>query len=472
MKRLKVLLLKPFSQADELIPPFGLGYLATAIRDKHEVTILDCLKEKLPPNKLGPVLERGQYDIVGIQVFTFHVPATREYSEVIKKILPQARIVLGGPQPSASPRDVFSLLPQADWAFLGEAEIGLPKLLELIALGDLTSASLREVPGLIWREQNNIKVNQQIFFADIDRFGMPAWDLIRPETYPISPHGGFYKNYPIAPIVISRGCPFSCTYCAGRLVSGKRIRYRSAAKVIEEVKLLYHQYGIREIHIEDDNFTFNHELVREFCRLLKESRLDISWTCPNGVRLDTLTEDLLLVMKASGLYFISVGIESGSDRVLREMKKSLTTEKIREKIYLIKKCGLEVSGFFIIGYPTETRQDIEMTIDFACSLGLKRAAFFQFKPFPGSDIARELAERGEWRWDSSSAEDWNKFILADAVYAPPGFTLMEMKKWRQKALRRFYLRPRVIIDFVRDIRGPKHLWLIMKRAYAWLWRVE
>jgi len=472
MKRLKVLLLKPYSPADELIPPFSLGYLATAIRDKHEVTILDCLKEKLPPDKLDPALERGHYDIVGLQIFTFHVPIAKEYLRVIKRVLPEARIIVGGPHPSASPKNIFDLLPLADWAFIGEAEIGLPKLLERVAENRLTPEYLTAIPGLIWRDGDDTIVNQQVFFDDIDRFGMPAWDLIRPDTYPFSPHGGFYKNYPIAPIIITRGCPFSCTYCAGRITSGRKIRCRSVAKVIEEIKLLYNQYGIREIHIEDDNFTFNHDLVREFCRQLKENKLAVSWTCPNGVRLDTLTEDILLIMKDAGLYFISVGIESGSDRVLREMKKSLTTEKIREKINLIKKCGLEVSGFFIIGYPTETRQDIERTISFARSLALKRAGFFLFKPFPGSDIALELAEKGEWQWDNVTDEEWNRFILADAVYAPPGFTLSEMKEWRKKALRRFYFRPRIVIDFIKDIQGLKHFLFILKRVYRWLWQAK
>ncbi len=468
MKRLKVLLLKPYSQVDELIPPFSLGYLATAIREKHDVTILDCLKEKLPPNKLEPILKSHQYDVVCLQVFTFHIPVALEYIKIINRILPPARIILGGPHPSADPENIFSLFPQIDWAFIGEAEIGLPKLLEFIALNNPVSESLNDIPGLIWRRSDKVIVNQQVFCVDIDQFGMPAWDLIRPDTYPFAPHGGFFKNYPIAPIIISRGCPFSCTYCSGRIVSGRRIRYRSVVKVIEEIKLLYHKYGIREIHIEDDNFTHNHELVKEFCRELKENKLAISWTCPNGVRLDSLTEDLLKTMKEAGLYFISVGIESGSDKVLKDMKKSLTTREIRDKINLIKKCGLEVSGFFIIGYPTETREDIEKTIDFACSLSLTRAGFFLFKPFPGSDIARELVKRGEWQFNNS-AEAWSKFILADAVYAPPGFTLKEIKQWRKKALRRFYLRPRIIINFIKAIRGPKHFLLIIKRIYSWLW---
>ena len=247
---------------------------------------------------------------------------------------------------------------------------------------------------------------------------MPSWDLLRPDTYPLAPHGGFFKNYPIAPIIITRGCPFACTYCAGYLVSGKKIRHRSIDKVIEEIEVLYHKYGIREIHIEDDNFTFYHDLVYEFCKKLKEHNLNISWTCPNGVRLDSLDKELLLTMKEAGLYSISVGIESGSDKILKDMKKNLTKEKIREKIELIKDCGLEVSGFFIIGYPTETKKDIMDTINFAGSLDLKRAGFSLFKPFPGTEATRQLVEKGELK--EMSDEDWAHFVLADAVYAPPG----------------------------------------------------
>ena len=164
----------------------------------------------------------------------------------------------------------------------------MAKLLDLIAEDKISHETLKERAGFDVERWSRTIVNQQIFVENLDELGMPSWDFIRPDTYPLSPHGGFFKNYPIAPIIISRGCPFSCTYCAGHLVSGKKIRFRSTDNVIEEIKILYHQYGIREIHIEDDNFTFIRNLVMEFCRKLKENNLNISWTCPNGVRLDTL----------------------------------------------------------------------------------------------------------------------------------------------------------------------------------------
>ncbi|MCX6731762.1 MAG: radical SAM protein [Candidatus Parcubacteria bacterium] len=470
MKRLRVLLMKPYSRADELIPPFSLGYLATAIRKNHNVEILDGIKEKLTLGKLEKILREKNPDIIGIQVFTFHIATTKDYLRLIKRVLPKTKIILGGPHPSARPDDIFGFFPEADWAFKGEAEIGLAKLLDLVAEGGTSGENLVGVPGLIWRDGDRTIINEQIFIENLDELGMPSWDLIRPDTYPLAPHGGFFKNYPIAPIIISRGCPFSCTYCAGHLVSGKKIRFRGADNVIEEIKILYHQYGIREIHIEDDNFTFNRNLVMDFCRKLKEDNLNISWTCPNGVRLDTLDKVLLLAMKDAGLYSISVGIESGSERILKDMKKNLTKETIKEKINLIRECGLDVSGFFIIGYPTETKDDIMETIDFARSLDLKRAGFSLFKPFPGTEITRNLIEKGELK--EISDEDWTRFVLADAVYAPIGFTREEMKKLRRKALLRFYLRPKIVIKFIKEIRNLTHLKLIMKRIYNWLFKAK
>ncbi|MBN2094135.1 MAG: radical SAM protein [Candidatus Zambryskibacteria bacterium] len=470
MKRLKVLLMKPNSESDELIPPFGLGYLATAIRGKHDVKILDGIKENLTLEKFENILQKERPDVVGLQIFTFHVIRVKDYINSIKKVLPRAKIILGGPHPSCSPQNIFEFLPKADFAFRGEAEIGLTKLLALIAENQTQGENLSGIPGLIWRSGEQTKINAPIFVEDLDELGMPSWDLIRPDKYPLAPHGGFFKNYPIAPLIITRGCPFSCTYCAGYLISGKKIRHRSVDKVIEEIKILYHDYGIREIHIEDDNFTFYHELVYEFCQKLKENNLDITWTCPNGVRLDSLDEKLLKAMKKAGLYSISVGIESGSDKILKDMRKNLTTAKIREKIKLIKDCGLEVSGFFIIGYPTETKLDIMETIKFAMSLDLKRAGFSLFKPFPGTEATQKLMEKGELK--EMSDEDWAHFVLADAVYAPPGFTKTEMKVLRRRALLRFYLRPKIMFKFVSEIKSPKHFKVILKRIYSWLFAAK
>lgn len=470
MNYMKILLMRPYADSDELIPPIGLGYLATAVRQNHEVEILDGIKEKLTAEKFAEILKNGQYDVIGMVIFTFQVKQARDYIELIRKMIPEAKIILGGPHPSCSAENIFEFFPHLDWAFKGEAEVGLARLADIIASGQLSKEELAVVPGLIWRDGARTVVNQQIFVENLDELGMPSWDLLKPETYPLAPHGAFFKNYPIAPIVITRGCPFSCTYCAGHLVSGKKIRYRSVANVIKEIKLLYHRYGIREIHIEDDNFTFNRDYVKEFCRQLEVNNLNISWTCPNGVRLDSLDEDLIKEMKEVGLYSVSVGIESGSERILKAMKKNLTKEKIAEKIGLLRKCGLEVSGFFILGYPGETKKDIMDTINFALELDLKRAGFSLFKPFPGTEITADLIKKGELK--DITDEDWGRFVLADAVYAPAGLTRAQMKKLRRLALFKFYLRPKIIFKFLSEIKNFKHLKVVLKRIYSWLFKAR
>lgn len=467
--RKKILLFRPYSKADELIPPFGLGYLATAIRQKYEVEILDGLKEKMTPDKFKDFLSRKKFDVIGIQVFTFHINIAKEYIKIIKEVSPETIIILGGPHPSSDSQNIFYHFSEIDWAFKGEAEIGLAKLLDLIGEKEkLLEPDLADIPGLIWRDKNNQTIiNQQIFVEDLDTLGYPSWDLLKPSTYPLSPHGAFFKNYPIAPIIITRGCPFSCTFCAGHLVSGRKIRKRSIASVIEEIRELYHKYGIREIHIEDDNFTFYKDLVMEFCRELKRNNLNISWTCPNGVRLDTLDEEILLAMKESGLYGISVGIESGSDKILVQMKKNLNTGKIREKINLLRKVGLEVIGFFIIGYPTETREDILKTINFAKELPLKRANFMIFKPFPGTAITSQLLDSGQLK---DIHQNWDKFILAEAIYAPSGLTVKKLKQLRRRGFFRFYLRPKILTGMLGEIKNFSHFKAVAKRIFRWIFK--
>lgn len=465
MDGLSVLLMKPYSVADELIPPVGLGYLATAIRDNHQVTLIDGIKEKLTLEKFKELITREKFDVIGIQIFTFHLNSIKGYISVAREILPSVKIIIGGPQPSCEPETIFNHLPNIDYAFRGEAELGLSKLLNLISGNKINNESLESVPGLIWRSGGNVIINEQAFVKNLDDLGFPAWDLIKPNTYPLSPHGAFFKNFPIAPITITRGCPFPCTYCAAHLISGKPIRTRSVGHVMKEIELLYNQYGIREIHIEDDNFTLNRNFVIEFCQELIKRKMDLSWACPNGIRLDTLDEEMLELMKKSGLYVVSVGIESGSPRILAAMKKRLTKEIIREKICLIRKVGLEVIGFFIIGYPDETKKDILETFRFAEGLDLKRANYMIFHPYPGTPITKRLQAEGQL---NIKDEDWPKFILADVAYSPPGISKDELKRLRRYGFLRFYLRPKILFKMLSEIKSPKHFLTVFQRIFRWL----
>lgn len=457
---MNILLIKLNSPADEIIPPISLGYLASTVREKHNIKIIDCLKENLSIEQVAEYAKN--YQVVGITLFTKDLSLCKKYLTNIKKVNPDVITILGGPHPSAVPEETLTFFKDlVNFIFVGESEIGFPKLIDFLESGQPT---LEKIEGVAFIKDHKIYQNPTVCPENIDDFKV-AWDLIPPNSYPMAPHGAFFKQYPIAPIITSRGCPFHCTFCGGHIISGRKIRQRSIENVISEIKLLYEKYGVREIHIEDDNFTFRKDYVLRFCEEIKKNFPDLTWTCPNGVRIDTLDEEMVSAMKSSGCYALSIGIESGSDRILKLMKKSLSVEKIKQKIEMLKKFDLDINAFFILGYPGETKEDIKKTIDFALSLPLKRASFANFQPLPGTEAYYELINKGLLKIDH-----WEKFSpsLQSTIWAPPGFTVSELAWYRRKALLKFYLRPKIIKDFISGIKNLEHLFYIVKRALRWL----
>jgi anaerobic magnesium-protoporphyrin IX monomethyl ester cyclase len=286
-----------------------------------------------------------------------------------------------------------------------------------------------------------------------------------PQGFPPSPHAAFYREFPVAPMVASRGCPYPCVYCAGKLTMGKTVRYRSVDNVLEEVRLLLGRYKVREIHLVDDNFTYSKEYVLEFCRKVGEESLKFFWTCPNGVRLNTLDEEILSAMKKAGCYAVAVGVESGSQRVLDNMRKGLTLEEIRSKIGAIRRVGLTPIGFFVLGFPGETRAEMEQTLGFSTSLGLRRANFMLFHPFPGTEVFKWIQKRHQRNGLLLTAPSF-----AEVSYIPEGFSARELKDLQRKAFLRFYLRPGVLLRFIGDIRSIRHAYYISRRTLRWMRR--
>ncbi len=197
----------------------------------------------------------------------------------------------------------------------------------------------------------------------------------------------------------------------------------------------------------DDNFTLNRRRAMEFCQRIILEDVEFTFTLPNGVRLDTLTEDLLKLMKRAGFSKrIAVGIESGSERILKMIKKNLTKEKIREKIELMNRTGFQPIGYFILGFPTETRAEMQETINFAVSLKLYRAAFTPLIPMPGTEIFDTLVKDDELPADF----DFINLSTDKVNYAPKGISKEELDKIRRKAILKFHLKPRVVLNYMQD----------------------
>ncbi|MFC1624679.1 B12-binding domain-containing radical SAM protein [Candidatus Omnitrophota bacterium] len=460
---MKILLVKPYNISDHIQPSLGLGYLATSVRGEHEVTILDCIKERTDIFRLKNIIGSSRFDLIGIQCYTFDLKFVKNALTMIKGIDAKIITVIGGPHPSAEPKETMGYFGEVlDFAFIGEAERGFKSLVDYLNAHKL---NISEIPGLAWREDGIVKMNNPYFEQDLDKFGMVAWDLIRPDTYPESQHGAFYKKFPIAPIMLTRGCPYDCTFCAGKVITGKKLRKRSVNHVISEVKFLYDTYGIREFHIVDDNFTMDREYAKRFLEELETLHLDISWALPNGIRMENLDIDFLCQMKRTGLYLVSLGIESGSDRVLGLMKKNLKVDKMRKAVQLITDSGLDAAGFFIMGFPGETREEIDQTIKFSLELNLIRANFFMYLPFPGTESYLKLKETGEL-----NKVNLDEFYFFKAAYNIDGMTSKELKWLQRKAFLKFYLRPRIFFKNMLGIKSVRHFKFLFRRFVNWISR--
>ena len=427
--RLRICLLyppRPGGAGTNLVPPIGLLYLGAILeRDGHEVTLVDCTLS----GARGADLVRNVVDtapeILMISAFTSDVSILQPSIRDLRSQLPDTRFWLGGPHASCVGIQALDEFPEIDAVFLDEAE---ESVTEAISFPEGATE------GVIFRKSRNNSEPRHV--EDLSSLPIPAWHLAPPSLYRGLPNGVVIKKLPYAPILTTRGCPYQCTFCAGHRITGRRIRHRPLDSVWAEIELLVNDYGVREIHIEDDNFTFDSDYAKEFCRQAISRKLPVLFSTPNGVRLDSLDDELLDLMKAAGWYVIHCGIESGSDKVLRRIRKATTTERIRETIRRIHDHDLPVAGYFIIGLPGETKEDIEQTIRFARSIGLEWAHFASFLPIPGSEDGDRYLEKHDL-----SAEGWAAFHNTSCPAPPESISRRGLKKLQRKAFFRFYMRP-------------------------------
>lgn len=458
---MKILLVRPLSDTYIVSPPLGLGYLATALRNIGiEPYILDCVKEQLTFDDFRAFVGQYKPEIVGFQVWSCDVYQVKKSLATVKIYNPNVVTIIGGAHPSGVLQEALEYFMEADFGFRGEGEIGLPLLVKKIR-GD-APIPFEDIPGLIWRRGDQIKVNPPVFVDDLDSFGFPAWDLMPPADYPEAPHQGFVKAFPVAPVITTRGCPFNCTFCASHTLNGRKVRFRSPDHILQEIKLLKQTYAVKEIHIEDDNFTVNKKYVQRFCQALRENGLDIFWYCSSGIRLDSLDIDTLRLMQDSGAYTFTVAIESGSNRVLKLMQKNLTVETVREQVAMMNRAGCKPTGLFMIGFPGETRAEIRETVKFAKSLDLKRAQFAIFHPMPGSKIYDELKTQGRLKH-----LDWSKIKPSEVAY-DSDIPDRELKRLQRNAFLSFHLRPHIFWYQLKEIKSWAHFWYLLKRTFAML----
>jgi len=428
---------KPASGMHVVLPPIGLGYLASSTQKESpgiDLRILDCHRERFSHDRFGKYLQEYRPDIIGFTAFSMEIKSALDLANTAKKAVKNAAIVFGGPHASSAPHSLLSN-PFIDYVFVGEAEYGFSYFVR-----HFYSEERFKAPGLGYRYGRDIVINEPKLIVDLDEIPFPDYKKMQFEKYPKM---YFMKYFPAAPMISSRGCPYDCTFCAGHKVSGRRWRPRSVGNIMREVEYLKKEYGIREIDFWDDNFTLDKKRVEEFCRSLDLSGDKIKWWCPNGVHVNTVDKDLLSVMRQSGCYAVAFGVESGSERIRDDMRKHISIGKLQELVKFSNRIGLRTQGFFIIGYPQESEEDILKTIRISRSIPFLRASFCLFQPITGSEICTRLIN------EKAIDEKHLELIACDYSKAsiPTRFinNISKIKRLQRKAIIEFYLRPKILL---------------------------
>lgn len=436
---------------DDISIPLGIGYLASVLeREKHDVDVFDFQLRNSTEERLASKIQNEDFDIFGISAATPAAYHAYDTARLLKKHCPDVPIMLGGPHVSAVKEKVFNECPYVDILVFGEGE---DTILDIVnAMG--AEGDLKSIAGISYLDKGApVTTSRRPYMKDLDSIPFPAYHLFDVDRYKNNPFPGQFFRLPMLNVITSRGCPFKCIFC-DRGSMGEVFRSRSAENIIAEIEFLVGRYGVREIRFHDDNFMVDRKRVREFCELLLKKKIDIVWRCSS--RVDLVDRQTLALMRRAGFVSISFGIESGSDRILESIKKGITKKQVRDALRDCRECGIETKAFFMMNLPGETIADVEETLRFSRELPLDWASYQIAFPIPGTEL-RETVRKNNYNIDYSKWDNWGIQMSNEIYYEQKGLPSEYLRRAMKRAWRRFYLRPRIILNFMRRIRDLQAL---------------
>jgi len=413
-----------------IIPPLSLLYVAGILEQASvEVQIIDLIAERL---NFAQALERVKLfnpDLLGFTLNTYSFHPILSWIDLFKKETGLPTLV-GGAHVTLYPEETLSH-QSIDFALVGEADLPLPEFIQ--AFKDKTP--YHGIKSLGFKDNGEIIVDttRQVI-ANIDDSPLPARHLIRNELY----YNILSKRRNFTAMMSTRGCPYRCTFCDQKTPP---YRLRSAQSFVDEIKFNYHTYGIKEFDVYDSTFTANRHRVIEICDMLAEEKLDIGWTVRST--LMAITHEVLDALKRGGCHTIMYGVETSNQEILKQMRKKIRPEVVWDRINYTHKIGIRTLGFFMFGYPGETKETIEDTIKLSLALPLDYAQYTVLVPFPDTEIYEYYQKNSDlgdyWGEATRHPEKIKEIELLDTQV-----TRAEASKLLGQAYRKFYFRPRII----------------------------
>ncbi len=446
---MRIVLIRPNYESTVISPHIGMGYLSSYLKMRGiETVILDNLLYKYDYKKLLKKIKDIKPDCVGITCLSAFYRETKDLSLELKRN--GMKVIIGGVHPTFLPYTTLKET-KCDFVICGEGEEALCNLL-------LNNFDNKTIKGVYKMSDLNSEEHYETtdLIKNLDSIPFPDWSQIDPKKYPLVPMGTVSKKFPIAPIMTSRGCCGACKFCASPFFYKHKVRFRSPENVIEEIKLLVNEYGVKEIQFIDDNPIVNPDYAKKLYNLMLENNLKIPWSCINGIRADSLTEEMAKLMKNAGCYQVVIGIESANNQILNQIGKNETIQQIDEAINTLHSVGITTRGNFIFGLPGENKSTIEETINFALKSKLDRAFFSILDIIPGCALWQNKNYKCNLSYSNTS------FVKPNWV--PDGLTSKNLEQALARAYRKFYLRPSKFAGILQDLKPSQYRHLLHRMA--------
>ena len=442
----KILLLQPnyawLNKRTLRFPTYTLALLKACLDTQYETTIFDPNFNNLSEDEVFRYIKKLDPNLVGITSnSTEYLATSRLTTSITRRALPNAIIVLGGVMPTVLIEEAMKD-ENVDYWIMGEGEYSFPHLINELQNG---KANLSNVNGLAYWKDGKSCINKKVFIENLDNIPFPVYSNIvggfNEQTLSLHDYGNvrlkydatlYATNYPFAYSITSRGCPFRCVFCAGRTVSGRKVRFRSAENVLAEIDSLYNS-GIREIIFLDDHFLANKKRALDIMNGIIDRKYNMTCKCSN-VTAWLLDEELLETMHNSGCNFITASLESGNQYVVDNIiKKPVKLKKIHPIFNMAKSIGFDIVVNFIIGFPGETWDQIRDTFSFAEKLSVDICNFHIATPLPKTELMdvclRESLLPEDFIENFSKYSGFGKGLITTNEFTPFELEILRSFEW-------------------------------------------
>jgi anaerobic magnesium-protoporphyrin IX monomethyl ester cyclase len=410
-------------------PPLGLAWIAAVLEKAgHKVKIIDSPTLEMEFDEWINEIKSWKPDVVGLSMLTPTAPKGYKAAKMIKEMFPDIVVIAGGPHPTFMYKE--ALENGIDIVVMGEGEYTTRELIGVLEDKGLNTEALLKVKGIAFKDkEGRIRVTPpRPYIVNLDELPWPARHLLPMEKYTL-----LGKPIRVAHVMASRGCPYGCAYCSTSYFWGRRIRFRSAKNVADEVEYLYNKYKVRYVVFADDELVINKKFVREYIKEMKERGLELPFAC--GARVDHVNKEFMKFLYDNGCVILYFGVESASQETLDKIGKKIKVEQAVRVFQWKKELGGAAMGSFILGFPWETIDDMKRTVDFAIKLDPDYAQFTALTPYPGTPmyyyaLKHNLIE--DWNW-----EHWT---TVRAVMRGFHFTREDLARMIKYAYRKFFIR--------------------------------